>query len=385
MLKHIFTSESVTEGHPDKIADQISDAILDELIRQDKFSHAGIETLLSTGLVVIAGQIRTKGYVDIAKIARQTIKEIGYNNGNIGFSADDCGVIVAIDEQSPDIAQGVDKNKGKYKKQGAGDQGLMFGYACRETRELMPLSILMSHKMAARLAAVRKNKTLPYLRPDGKIELAVEYENTKPKRLDTIVVAAQHNEKISLQKIQADIIKYVVKPVAGKYLDDKTKFFVNATGRFVKGGPPADTGLTGRKIIVDTYGGHGAHGGGCFSGKDPSKVDRSASYMARYIAKNMVAAGLADRCEIQIAYVIGVAEPVSVLVDTKGTGKINDEKLEKIVRQEFPLTPEGIINHLRLLRPIYKKTATYGHFGRELPEFTWEKKDKIAILKKYLR
>ena len=378
MSKYIFTSESVTEGHPDKIADQVSDAILDELIRQDKFSHAGIETLVTTGLVVVAGEVRTKGYVDVAAIARKTIREIGYDNGHFGFCADDVGVIVAIDEQSPDIAQGVDK-----KKQGAGDQGLMFGYACAETKELMPLSILMSHQMAARLAQVRKNKKLPYLRPDGKVELAIEYVNGQPKRLETVVIAAQHNPNVSPTRMKRDIIDYVVRPIAGKYLDKKTKFFVNATGRFVKGGPPADSGLTGRKIIVDTYGGHGSHGGGCFSGKDPSKVDRSASYMARYIAKNIVAAKLASRCEIQLAYVIGVADPISVLVDTKGTGVLEDSKLEKIVCQVFPLTPAGIIKHLDLLRPIYKKTAAYGHFGRELPEFTWERKDMVSKLKKY--
>jgi S-adenosylmethionine synthetase len=383
MSRYIFTSESVTEGHPDKIADQISDGILDELIGQDKYTHTGIETLLTNGLVVVAGEVRTKGYVNVDKVARDTIRNIGYDNSDLGFCADDCGVIVAINEQSPDIAQGVDSGQGKFKEQGAGDQGLMFGFACTETKELMPLSILMSHQMAARLAQVRKNKTLPYLRPDGKIELAVEYIDGQPKRLETVVVAAQHDANISSAKIEKDILDKVVKPIAGKYFDQKTKYFINATGRFVKGGPPADTGLTGRKIIVDTYGGHGAHGGGCFSGKDPSKVDRSASYMARYIAKNIVAAGLATRCEVQIAYVIGVADPISVLVDTKGTGKLSNEKIEQLIRKEFPLTPAGIINHLKLLRPIYKKTAAYGHFGRELPEFTWEKKDKVSALKKY--
>ena len=381
--KYVFTSESVTEGHPDKVCDQISDSILDELLKQDKDSHAGIECFVTTGLVVVGGEIRTKGYVDIAKIARATIKEIGYNNGQMGFSADDCGVIVAIDEQSPDISQGVDAGKGKFKEQGAGDQGLMFGFACRETKELMPLPIILAHKMAKRLAEVRKNKTLNYLRPDGKTQVAVEYRNGKPYRLDTVVVAAQHNELVSEARVEKDILKHVVRPVCGKYLDKKTKYFINATGKFIKGGPPADTGLTGRKIIVDTYGGHGSHGGGCFSGKDPSKVDRSASYMARYIAKNIVAAKLASRCEIQLAYVIGVADPISVLVDTKGTGVLEDSKLEKIVCQVFPLTPAGIIKHLDLLRPIYKKTAAYGHFGRELPEFTWERKDMVSKLKKY--
>jgi S-adenosylmethionine synthetase len=383
MSKYIFTSESVTEGHPDKVADQISDAILDELLAQDKFSRVAAETLVTTGLVVIAGEIRTKGYVDVAKVARRTIKEIGYNHHH-GFCGDDVGVIVAIDEQSPDISQGVDSGKGKFKAQGAGDQGLMFGYASNETRELMPLSILMSHKMAAKLAVVRKNGKLPYLRPDGKIEIAVEYVGGKPKRLETVVVAAQHDDKVSHEKLERDIIKHVIKPIAGKYLDKKTKFFINATGKFVKGGPPADAGLTGRKIIVDTYGGHGAHGGGAFSGKDPSKVDRSASYMARYIAKNIVAAKLADKCEVQLAYVIGVADPVSVLIDTKGTGALDDSKIETIVRKVFPLTPAGIIKHLKLLRPIYRKTAAYGHFGRELPEFTWEKKDMVSKLRKYI-
>ena len=385
MTKYIFTSESVTEGHPDKVCDQISDAILDELIKQDPESHAGIECLATTGLVVVAGEIRTKAYVDIAGVARQVIKEIGYDNGNIGFSADDCGVIVAVDEQSPDISQGVDQGQGKYKEQGAGDQGLMFGFACRDTKELMPLPIIMSHKMARRLAQVRKNKTLKYLRPDGKIEIAVEYVNGKPKRIDTVVCAAQHDPNVSEKRLERDIINYVIKPIGGKYLDKKTKYYINATGKFVKGGPPADTGLTGRKIIVDTYGGHGSHGGGCFSGKDPSKVDRSASYMARYVAKNIVAANLADKCEVQVAYVIGRAEPVSVLVQTFGTGKLPDEKLEKIIRKHFPLKPAEIIKHLKLKRPIYKKTAAYGHFGRTEPEFTWEKTDKVNVLKKYIK
>lgn len=382
MNKYIFTSESVTEGHPDKICDQISDAILDELIAQDKNSRAGVEVLATTGLVVVAGEIRTKGYVDIATVARKTIKEIGYDDHATGFHWEDCGVIVAIDEQSPDIAQGVDVGKGKYKKQGAGDQGLMFGFASNETKELMPLPIMLSHKLTKQLANVRKNKTLPYLRPDGKAEVAVEYVDGKPKRVDTVVISTSHNENVSSKKIEQDVLAKVIRPVCGKFIDSKTKFFINATGRFVKCGPPADAGLTGRKIIVDTYGGHGSHGGGCFSGKDPSKVDRSASYMARYVAKNIVAAGLADKCEVQIAYVIGVAEPISVLVQTFGTGKIDDNKIEKLVRQNFDLTPAGIIKTLNLLRPIYKKTAAYGHFGRLEPEFTWEKIDKAALLKK---
>ena len=378
---YIFTSESVTEGHPDKICDQISDAILDELIRQDPQSHAGIETLATTGLVVVAGEIRTKGYVDIASIVRQTIREIGYDDHSIGFHWEDCGVIVAIDEQSPDIAQGVDAGRGKYKKQGAGDQGLMFGFATRETKELMPLPIVLAHKITHQLARLRKNKTLPYLRPDGKAEVAVEYQNGKPVRVDTVVVAASHNEDVSEARVERDIISKVIKPVCGRYLKRNTKYFVNATGKFVKCGPPADAGLTGRKIIVDTYGGHGSHGGGAFSGKDPSKVDRSASYAARYIAKNIVASGIADKCEVQLAYVIGVAEPISILVDTFGTGKISNEKIVKLIRKYFPVTPGDIIRQLKLLRPIYKKTAAYGHFGRTEPEFTWEKTDRAARLR----
>lgn len=380
--KYIFTSESVTEGHPDKICDQISDAILDELLKQDKNSRAGIETLVTTGLVVVAGEIRTKGYVDIADIVRQTIKEIGYDDQSIGFHWADCGVIVAIDEQSPDIAQGVDVGKGKYKKQGAGDQGLMFGYATNETPEFMPLPIMLSHKITKRLAQLRKNGTLPYLRPDGKAAVAVEYIDGKPSRIDTIVVSTSHNEKVSEATVERDVISKVVRPICKKYLTSKTKFFINATGRFIKCGPPADAGLTGRKIIVDTYGGHGSHGGGAFSGKDPSKVDRSASYMGRYVAKNIVAAGLADKCEVQIAYVIGVADPISILVDTFNTGKIDEQKIVKLINKYFDLTPGGIIKKLKLLRPIYKKTAAYGHFGRNDKDFTWEKIDMANIIRK---
>ncbi|MBU1074825.1 methionine adenosyltransferase [Patescibacteria group bacterium] len=382
---YIFTSESVTEGHPDKVCDQISDAILDELLKQDKSSHAGIETFATTGLVIVGGEIRTKGYVDVADIARKTIKDIGYDDHSIGFHWEDCGVMVTINEQSADIAQGVDSGKGKFKEQGAGDQGLMFGYATNETREYMPLPIALAHKLAYRLSALRKNKTLPYLRPDGKSAVAVEYEKGKPKRIDTVIIATSHNENISSKKLEHDVISKVIKPVCGKYIDSKTRFFVNATGKFVKCGPPADAGLTGRKIIVDTYGGHGSHGGGAFSGKDPSKVDRSASYMARYIAKNIVAAGLATKCEVQLAYVIGYAKPISVLVDTKGTGKIPESKIVQLVKKNFPMTPAGIINHLKLLRPIYKKTAAYGHFGRNDKDFTWERTDKTAVLKRALR
>ncbi len=378
---YIFTSESVTEGHPDKVCDKISDSILDELLKQDLNSRAGIETMVTTGLVVVAGEIKTKGYVDIAGVARQTIKEIGYDDHSLGFHWEDCGVMVAIDEQSPDIAQGVDVGKGKFKKQGAGDQGLMFGYACKETPELMPLPIILAHKITKKLDQARKSKLLPYLRPDGKSEVAVDYENSNPKRINTIVVAASHDDKISSKRIEKDILNKIIKPVCSKYIDSKTRFFINATGRFVKCGPPADAGLTGRKIIVDTYGGFGRHGGGCFSGKDPSKVDRSASYMARYVAKNIVAAGLADRCEVQLAYVIGVAEPISVLADTFGTGKISEERIVELVRKHFDLTPAGIIKKLNLLRPIYKKTSSYGHFGRKDPDFTWEKIDLAKKLK----
>jgi S-adenosylmethionine synthetase len=382
---HIFTSESVTEGHPDKVCDQISDAILDELLRQDPNTRAGIETLATTGLVVVAGEIRTKGYVDVAKIARETIRDIGYTDPNAGFHWEDCGVIVAIDEQSPDIAQGVDVGKGKFKKQGAGDQGLMFGYATDETPELMPLPIMLSHRLAQRLAQVRKNGKLPFLRPDGKTEVAVEYVDGKPKRINTLVIAAQHTPEVSEEKVASSIRKEVILPVCGRWFDRNTRLFINATGRFVKGGPPADTGLTGRKIIVDTYGGYASHGGGCFSGKDPSKVDRSASYMARYVAKNIVAAKLAKKCELQLAYVIGVAEPISILVDTKGTGLVPDRELEKILRQGVDFTPAGIIQQLNLRRPIFKKTAAYGHFGRREASFTWEQPTLVPRLRRLSR
>jgi len=368
MRKYFFTSESVTEGHPDKICDQISDAILDAIIVHDPLGRVAVETLVASGLVIVAGQVTTKTYVDIPKVIRQTIKEIGYDNHDYGFHWEDCGVLVSIDEQSPDITRGVNK-----KRQGAGDQGIMFGYATKETPEYMPLSIVLAHKLCHKLAEVRKKRLLKYLGPDGKSEVCVEYQDGKPKRVDSVVIAAQHQAWAAEKTVKKDIIAKVIKPVCRKFMDKNTKFFVNETGRFVKGGPQADTGVTGRKIIVDTYGGFGRHGGGCFSGKDPSKVDRSASYMARYVAKNIVAAGLASKCEVQLAYVIGYYQPISVYVDTFGTGKIG---------KVFDLSPAGIIKHLDLRRPIYQKTAAYGHFGRNDKDFTWEKLDKVNILKK---
>ncbi|MFH0952028.1 MAG: methionine adenosyltransferase [Patescibacteria group bacterium] len=380
--RYIFTSESVTEGHPDKVCDQISDAILDNIIAQDPNCRTGIETLATTGLVVVAGEIRTTGYADIPKIVRHTINEIGYNDHNYGFHYDDCGVMVSIDEQSPDIAQGVDKKGKKKKEQGAGDQGLMFGYATDETPVLMPLPITLAHNLTRRLAQARKSGLMPYLGPDGKSEVAVEYQDGKAKRLEAVVIATQHKPNATMGKLKKEVIKHVITPVTKKYLDNKTKFYINATGRFVKGGPPADAGLTGRKIIIDTYGGQGSHGGGAFSGKDPSKVDRSASYMARYIAKNIVAAKLAKKCEVQLAYVIGVADPISVMVNTHGTGVVSDNRLAEIIRLVFPLRPAAIIDHLKLKRPIFKATAAYGHFGRSGANFTWEKTDKVKAIKK---
>ena len=379
---YIFTSESVSEGHPDKVADQISDAILDAILAQDPKSRVACETLVTTGMVVIAGEITTNAFVDYPKVARETIREIGYNDSAMGFDCDTCAVLVSIDKQSPDIAQGVTEGEGLFKEQGAGDQGLMFGYACRETPELMPMSILLAHKLVMKLADVRKNGVLNFLRPDSKSQVSIEYINNKPVRVDTIVVSSQHSPDVSYETISEGIIEEVIKKVipAG-LMDDKTRFLINPTGRFVVGGPMGDCGLTGRKIIVDSYGGHGAHGGGAFSGKDPSKVDRSAAYMGRYVAKNLVAAGLCDNCEVQIAYAIGVAEPVSIMIDTSGTGKLPSARIAEIVREVFDLRPRAIIEELDLLRPIYKKTAAYGHFGRELPEFTWERTDKAAILR----
>ena len=379
--QYFFTSESVTEGHPDKMCDQISDALLDELIKQDPYSRVACETFVTVGLVIVGGEITTSGYVDLPKLVRQLIRDIGYTNPKYGFSADACAILNAIGTQSPDIAQGVDIG-------GAGDQGLMVGYACKETPELMPLPIMLSHKLCSRLAEVRKKKILRYLGPDGKSQVTVEYRNGRPRRVDTIILDCQHTEeildatgKMVTQKAREEIRENVVKPVIGEgLLDERTKYFVNATGKFVIGGPQSDTGMTGRKIIVDTYGGMVPHGGGAFSGKDPTKVDRSASYAARYIAKNVVAAGLADQLMIQLAYVIGVADPVSIMINGFGTLKIPHKKLEKLIRKHFQLTPRGIIEMLDLRRPIYKETAAYGHFGRTGPAFTWEKTDKVKDL-----
>ncbi len=395
MDKRLFTSESVTEGHPDKICDAISDAILDALMEKDPNSRVACETATTTGLVLVMGEITTKAYVDIQKIVRDTIREIGYTRAKFGFDADTCGVIVALDEQSGDIAMGVDKaleakeNKmtdSEIEAIGAGDQGMMFGYATNETEEYMPYPIALAHKLARQLTKVRKDGTLPYLRPDGKTQVTVEYdENGRPSRLEAVVLSTQHDENVSQEQIHKDIRTYVFDPVLpADMVDGQTKFFINPTGRFVIGGPHGDSGLTGRKIIVDTYGGYARHGGGAFSGKDCTKVDRSAAYAARYVAKNLVAAGLADKCEIQLSYAIGVAQPTSVMVDTFGTGKLPDEELVKLIREKFDLRPAGIIKMLDLRRPIYKQTAAYGHFGRNDLDLPWEKLDKVEELKKYL-
>ena len=378
--RYFFTSESVTEGHPDKICDQISDAILDDLLRQDPDAHAAIETLTTTGTVHVAGEITTTGYSDIQRIVRDTLREIGYTDPRYGIDCEDAGVWIAIHGQSGDIARGV-KASGRH-SQGAGDQGMMFGFACNETPELMPLPIMLAHRLACRLAEVRRSLADHAMGPDGKSQVTVEYRDGKPVRLEAVVIAQQHICDVSETVLRKIILEQVVRPVCGKYLDDKTKIFINATGRFVIGGPEGDTGVTGRKIIVDTYGGMGRHGGGCFSGKDPSKVDRSATYACRYIAKNIVAAGLADRCEVQLSYAIGVADPMAVFVDTFGTGKIADSQIAKLIPKHFKLRPLDIIEHLKLKRPIYKKTAAYGHFGRNDPDFTWEKTDKAAALRK---
>ena len=395
MEKLLFTSESVTEGHPDKICDQISDAVLDALLAQDPMSRVACETAVTTGLVLVMGEITTKAQIDIQTIVRETIREIGYDRAKYGFDCDTCGVIVALDKQSTDIAMGVDKaleakenhmSDEEIEAIGAGDQGMMFGYATNETPELMPYPISLAHKLARKLTEIRKNGTLSYLRPDGKTQVSVEYdENGKPCRLEAVVLSTQHDENVSQEQIHADIKKYVFDPVLPQdMIDDETKFFINPTGRFVIGGPNGDSGVTGRKIIVDTYGGYARHGGGAFSGKDCTKVDRSAAYAARYVAKNIVAAGLADKCEIQLSYAIGVARPTSIMVDTFGTGKLADDKLVEIVRENFDLRPAGIIKMLDLRRPIYKQTAAYGHFGRTDIDLPWEKTDKVDDLKKYL-
>ncbi len=380
--KFIFTSESVSEGHPDKVADQVSDSILDAILTQDPRARVACETLVTTGMVVIAGEITTDAIINYSEIARKTIREIGYTDSEMGFDADTCAVLVSIDRQSPDIAQGVSEGEGLHKEQGAGDQGLMFGYACNETPELMPMPIQLAHQLVAKLSEVRKSGELHFLRPDSKSQVSVEYVDGKPSRIDTVVISTQHTPDVTHAEIEKHVIEKVVKEVIpAALLDENTRYYINPTGRFVVGGPMGDCGLTGRKIIVDTYGGMGRHGGGAFSGKDPSKVDRSAAYMGRYVAKNLVAAGLADRCEVQVAYAIGVAQPVSINVNAFGTGKVSEDRLAELVREVFDMRPRAITEQLDLLRPIYQKTAAYGHFGRELPEFSWEKTDKASILK----
>jgi len=380
--KFMFTSESVTEGHPDKVADAISDAVLDDIITKDKNCRVACETMVTTGLAFIAGEISCECYVDMPQIVRDTIRDIGYSSSQMGFDWQTCSVITSIDRQSPDIAQGVNVGDGLFKEQGAGDQGLMFGFATDETPELMPMPIMYAHKLTRRLATVRKNAALDFLRPDGKSQVTIEYENSTPKRVDTVVVSSQHKPDVTYDDLKEAIIKEVIKKVIPlDMVDGDTKYLINPTGRFVTGGPMGDCGLTGRKIIVDTYGGQGSHGGGCFSGKDPSKVDRSASYMGRHIAKNIVASGVAKKCEVQVAYAIGVAQPVSVMIDAMGTGKVPESKLREIVSEVFDLRPAAIIEYLDLKRPIYKKTAAYGHFGRDEPEFTWEQTNKAEEIR----
>ena len=381
--KILISSESVTEGHPDKMCDLISDAILDEVLRQDKFSRVAVETGTKNGGVMVFGEMTTQGYIDIPRIARNTIKDIGYTKSEYGIEWETCSVWVQITEQSPDISQGVSEGEGLHTEQGAGDQGMMYGYACNETKELMPLPISLAHKLTKKLSEIRKKAEIPYLRPDGKSQVSIEYDDKgKPIRADTIVVSTQHDGGVAHNRIKKDIISKIIKPICKDWIDKDTIFHVNPTGAFVRGGPYADAGLTGRKIIVDTYGGVGRHGGGAFSGKDPTKVDRSAAYAARYIAKNIVAAGIADKCEIQLAYAIGVPEPVSINIDCLNTNKISIAKIEDLIREFFPLTPSKIIQHLNLRRPIFYKTASYGHFGRDDPDFTWEKTDKADILRK---
>ncbi|MBT3181805.1 MAG: methionine adenosyltransferase [Deltaproteobacteria bacterium] len=382
---YLFTSESVTEGHPDKVADQISDSILDAILSQDKNSRVACETLVTTGLAMIAGEITTNAQVIYPEVVRNTIRDIGYSHHSMGFDWETCGVIVSLDKQSPDISQGVTAGEGLFKEQGAGDQGLMFGFACNETEEMMPMPIVFAHRITKKLAEVRKSNELNFLRPDGKSQVTIRYQDGKPVHIDTVVASTQHDPEVSYEELKSQMIDKVVKPVLpGNLIDSNTRFLINPTGAFVRGGPQADCGLTGRKIIVDTYGGHGSHGGGAFSGKDPSKVDRSASYMARYIAKNLVASGALNRCEVQLAYAIGFSEPVSIMVNSYGTAKADNEKILETIREIFPLKPAAIIEHLDLLRPIYKKTASYGHFGRSEAEFTWERTDKVDDIRRML-